>query len=85
MFDFKAIQEEQYKIFVQKQFDYGAGNINRFGDQGILVRSSDKLERLINLYKNNATPANESINNTWLDISIYAIIALLFREGNWPK
>ena len=39
------------KLFDKKQRDYGSGNIARFGEQGVLVRSSDKFERLVILLK----------------------------------
>ena len=40
------------KLFDKKQRDYGSRNIARFGEQGVLVRSSDKFERLNTLLKN---------------------------------
>lgn len=71
------------KLFDHKQSDYGSGNIAAFGEEGVLVRTSDKLERLKNLKKHGTNPNNESVNDTWQDISIYAIIALLCRNGKW--
>lgn len=79
------IQEQQFNLFCSKQKDYGPRNISKFGESGILVRVSDKIERLINLSKQEIQPANETIDDTWTDISIYAQIALLVRNGKWPK
>ena len=45
--DFKKLQREQLKLFIRKQNDYGPRNISKFGEGGILVRSTDKIERLI--------------------------------------
>jgi len=33
-------------LFIQKQLDYGSGNIARFGELGVMVRANDKIERL---------------------------------------
>ena len=71
------------KLFDKKQHDYGPGNIAKFRDYGIVVRTSDKLERLVNLYKNNRTPENESIEDTWQDLSVYGAIARAVLHDQW--
>jgi len=43
---------------------------------------SDKLERLINLYQNNSSPSNESIEDSWKDIMGYGMIGLMLTR-NW--
>ena len=40
---------EDIKTFDKKQHDYGPGNIAGFGEQGVLVRVSDKIARVKNL------------------------------------
>jgi len=77
--------QEQFILFCKKQKDYGPGNINKHGEQGIIIRMSDKMERLYNLYKNDASPNNETLDDTFIDIATYAMIALLVRRGEWPK
>ena len=65
-----------------KRKDYGTENIKKFGSYGVLVRVSDKVERLINLSKRNDTPNFESVEDTWRDIAGYAVLALIeLREG----
>jgi len=71
------------ELFDKKQRDYGPGNIAKFRDYGIVVRTSDKLERLVNLYKNNRTPENESIEDTWQDLSVYGAIARAVLHDQW--
>lgn len=83
--DFRCLQDFQMELFCKKQRDYGPGNINAFGEFGILVRLNDKVERLKHLIKDQTIPANESIDDTWMDIATYALIALLVRRGQWPK
>ena len=70
------------ELLDQKRADYGAENIKKFGSYGVLVRVSDKVERLINLSKRNNKPNFESVEDTWRDIAGYAILALIeLREG----
>jgi hypothetical protein len=78
-----AFQQAQdvAKLLISKQHDYGHGNINAFGELGVLVRASDKIERLKNLHKRRDTPSNESVDDTWMDLAGYAIIALMIRRG----
>jgi hypothetical protein len=64
-----------------KRHDYGVGNISKFGQYGILVRISDKLERLINLIDKNPKVADETALDTWLDLAGYALIGYLYSKG----
>jgi len=75
---------EDIKLFDKKQHDYGPQNIAKFGTTGVLVRSSDKLERLINLYKRQEKPeVAEPITETWQDLSVYGAIARVCEDGEW--
>ena len=66
---------------ISKQHDYGQENILVFGEEGIMVRLSDKIHRLINLFKNrNTKPQNESVQDTFTDIAGYAIIGLMLQK-----
>ena len=76
---------EDIKLFDKKQHDYGSGNIAKFGVHGVLVRTNDKLERLINLYKNDRSPENESISDTWQDLSVYGVIARTVMADRWES
>ena len=85
--DMAVLMVNLFEIFKKKQACYGKGNIAKFGELGVLVRANDKIERLINLiYKNteNKLP-EETINDTWLDLADYALIALLVRSGAWKR
>ena len=64
-----------------KQYDYGKVNILGFGEQGLVVRLWDKINRLKNLIWNNQRPKNESVEDTLNDIAGYAIIGLMLRRG----
>ena len=71
-------------ILIKKQHDYGQDNILVFGEEGIMVRLSDKIHRLINLFKNrNSKPKNESVKDTFTDIAGYAIIGLMLQKDTF--
>ena len=68
-------------LFDKKQHDYGPDKIAKFGVTGVLVRSSDKIERLINLQ--DKPEMNESIVDSWQDLSVYGAIARVVMENKW--
>jgi len=71
-------------LFDRKNEDYGPDNIAEFAAMGCLVRMSDKYKRLKHLYMNRRKKVtNESITDSWRDLSNYAIIALLCEDSKW--
>jgi len=79
---FQLICEEMLQTFLKKHKDYGKGNILSVKELGIAFRSSEKIERLKNLLmKADQTPENESIDDSWLDVAVYAVIAKMYRQG----
>lgn len=81
---FERVTAELLQMFIKKHRDYGKGNILDTGELGIAFRTSDKLNRLKHLLANNKDPANESIEETWIDIAVYAVIAVLYKRS-WFK
>ena len=77
--------EELLKVFLQKHKDYGKGNILEIGEMGIAFRLAEKVSRLKNLLSKNDGPVNESLEDTWTDIAVYAVIAKLFRKQLFQK
>jgi len=82
---FSTVTCKMMETFVKKNKDYGKGNILDTGELGIIFRINDKIRRLQNLTQNAKEPENESINETWLDIAVYAVIAILLRKGWFEK
>lgn len=74
---------EAILMFEKKQLDYGSGNIADFGEFGVLVRLNDKINRLKNLFKNQVEARNESIADTWLDITNYGLIGTMCHNKVW--
>lgn len=78
---FEQICQELLITFLAKHRDYGKGNILSIKELGIIFRETEKVERLRNLLINDKSPSNETIEDNWIDIAVYAVIALLFRRG----
>lgn len=89
-----ALLEEAKDLHIRKNAGYaGADNPDAFANfrmseafgvsalDGCLVRMSDKYIRITNLRKNPANDrVNESIRDTLLDLSAYALIAVCLLE-----
>jgi hypothetical protein len=94
---FRKLQEDDYKIFCKKQMDYGPGNIAmgttlQTDDERLLsttatiVRMNDKVQRLLNLVvKNRRSPQNESVDDAFMDLSVYGVIARIVTSDKWAK
>ena len=96
--EFKKIQREQYDLFLHKQHDYGPGNIS-VGTQlqtaeevhlsltGLWFRMNDKIQRLKNLLMNKreSVVEGEPMEDAYLDVSNYGIMAIIVSRGKWGK
>jgi hypothetical protein len=82
---YKKVEEELLQMFLKKHKDYGKGNILSVKELGIALRISEKIERIKHLLMQGNAPANESVEETWLDVAVYGIIAVLYRRGWFEK
>lgn len=82
---FQLIAQEMEELFIKKYKDYGKGNILDTEELGIAFRMNDKLNRLKNLLLNHKDPQNEPIDETWNDLAIYSMIAIMYRRGWFQK
>ena len=96
--EFKTLQREQYELFLHKQHDYGPGNIS-VGRQlqtpdeihlsltGLWFRMNDKIQRLKTLLMGNRGNAveGEPMEDAYLDVSNYGIMATIVKNGKWGK
>lgn len=81
-----TLMTRAFELFKRKQASYGSENIAEFGEKGVLIRVHDKIKRLVRLVWHSVkNPLDETINDTWMDIAVYALIAVLVREGKWPE
>ena len=95
--EFKRLQQVQYELFLRKQHDYGPGNIS-VGTQlqtqdeihlsltGLWFRMNDKIQRLRNmLLSGRESAVDEPLEDAYLDISNYGIMATIVKNGKWGK
>ena len=96
--EFRKLQREQYELFLHKQHDYGPGNISvgtqlqtpeeiKLSLTGLWFRMNDKLQRVKTLLMNNRESAvkDEPLEDAYLDVSNYGIMATIVKKGLWGK
>ncbi len=96
--EFKKIQKEQYELFLHKQHDYGPGNISvgtqlqtpeevKLSLTGLWFRMNDKIQRLKTLLMSGRDNAveGETVEDAYLDVSNYGIMATIVGRGKWGK
>ena len=79
---------EAEQLLIKKHRDYGPKNISHSPGgpiNGLRVRMHDKLARINHLYDKGATPENESLRDSFIDLANYSIIALMVLDGEWPN
>jgi nucleoside 2-deoxyribosyltransferase len=85
-----------YRVHLKKNADYSPANIIGTGELGVVVRLWDKIARLMNLsgfklkvesctFDKPKQPKNESVDDAYMDLSVYGIIGQLVRKGVWGK
>lgn len=82
---FLAVVREGVVIFAAKQEAYGRQNIAKFGEKGVVIRSSDKNERLTNLLFNDRVEGttDDSVEDAFFDQGNYGFIGVLCHRGTW--
>ena len=96
--EFKKLQREQYELFCKKQHDYGPGNISvgtqlitpeevKLSLTGLWFRMNDKVQRVKTLLMSGRENAvdDEPLEDAYLDVSNYGIMATLVGRGKWGK
>lgn len=81
------VYEYAQSVLLRKHQDYGPKNISQAPGgalNGLRVRMWDKLARINNLVDSGATPENEPLEDSFLDLLNYSAIALLVLKGEWP-
>ena len=95
--EFKRLQREQYELFLKQQHDYGPGNISvgtmlqtteevHLALTGLWFRMNDKIQRLKNMLMSKRESAvDEPMEDAYLDVSNYGIMATIVKNGKWGK
>jgi uncharacterized protein DUF4406 len=94
---FRELVGKMYRTHFSKNADYSPANILLTGETGLVTRLWDKTARLLNLtgfkfqylmhegVSPPRKPKNESIDDTYQDMAVYAVIGLLLRQNKWGR
>jgi len=80
---FKTIIDDVHKLLIAKHHDYGTDNLDEFGVHGVLIRISDKRNRIKHMHERGVDGGmvGEKEEQEWIDIAGYAIQAIrMIRE-----
>ena len=91
---YKEIMDEQFELFAKKHLDYGMGNVSAgtqlanneekdFAMTGLWYRLSDKINRWKNMILTGRKAQNETLIDTFQDITNYAIICQMVFKDKW--
>jgi hypothetical protein len=86
--DMWEILDAAGNLLLKKHKDYGPTNISKSPGgslNGLRVRMWDKTARLNHLIDSGATPENESLRDSFIDLLNYSAIALMVLDGKWPN
>lgn len=74
-----GVTDDMKRLLRDKRLSYGPSNLAKFGDLGVLVRTSDKIERLAHMHREGIemTAVRESAEDAWSDIVGYGLLVLV--------
>jgi len=84
-------QKAELALVQKKNRDYASdkdpfANFQMFGELGFLVRLSDKLMRLKQIFeRGEISVTDESVKDTLMDLSNYANLLMAYRESKLKK
>ena len=95
-YGYKEIQAEQFELFAKKHLDYGMHNVSagtnldneeeiEFAMTGLWYRLSDKINRWKNMIISGRKAQNETLIDSFQDVTNYGIIAQLVSRGMWKN
>ena len=93
---YQSIIDEQFELFARKHLDYGMHNVSagtnldnsdevEFAMTGLWYRLSDKINRWKNMIISGREAQNETLIDTFQDVTNYGIIAQLVKRGMWKN
>lgn len=76
------VQKEASVLFRKKNTDYG-DSFAKYGSIGVILRLQDKINRLINIEKNNINFVDdETLRDTLIDLHNYSAMAIMLIDEN---
>lgn len=77
---------EMQETLTAKRKAYGTTALTRFGPMGILIRMSDKMDRLTNRFRDGSDSVGgmdtDSVEDSWRDLIGYALLGLMEHRRN---
>ena len=86
--DVWQVLDDAGNLLIKKHKDYGPTNISLSPGgplNGLRVRMHDKTARINHLIDTGATPENESLRDSFIDLLNYSAIALMVLDSKWPR
>ena len=86
--DMWKVLDDAGNLLIKKHKDYGPTNISLSPGgplNGLRVRMHDKTARINHLIDTGATPENESLRDSFIDLLNYSAIALMVLDNKWPR
>ncbi len=86
--DMWEVLDSAGNLLLSKHRDYGPTNISLSPGgplNGLRVRMWDKTARINHLIDSGATPENESLRDSFIDLLNYSAIALMVLDSKWPR
>lgn len=79
----KVVFADMTELLVSKRQSYGTTNLTRFGGIGIVIRASDKIDRLATMYRTGerASADGDLMTDAWQDLIGYGALGLLHEQG----
>lgn len=95
---FQRLCAKLFQLHKAKNADYSANNITATGELGIATNIISKAMRVANLigfrfhidpstvsYTSPQTPKNEPKTDSYMDMVVYSLMAILWNNGEWAK
>lgn len=79
-----VVMEDIKKTITTKFNNYGHANILEYGAEGVLLRMTDKFNRLRTMINSKSECVEEPRLDTWRDIVGYGLIGMMLEQGLWP-
>ena len=78
------VMTEMQGLLQSKRVSYGPHNLTEFGDIGVLIRTNDKIKRLVHMWQKDlsTTAVGEDALDAWRDIAGYALLVLVAHKCN---
>jgi len=79
--DLASVAADMVPFLTMKRMAYGTTALTRFGPIGIVIRMSDKLDRVTNRIKDGQdTVGDDSVEDSWRDLVGYALLGLMEHQ-----